>query len=1058
VKAETEFGNNDGAEQTAGTPEVQSPVPSVDLAATQPAEPMAHAIVQGAEAKTGQAPEPSARSSGSRQRRSGAVSKDDALIQKKDAALKIRAAEILLATGRSLAECHKAGVLHRDVKPQNLILAPDGKVVKVIDFGLSKDMQAVEPDDVALRMAAAEANTAAAAAKDHRVSIAMEPRDQKGVPHGGSASLIVGTPRYGRLIAHHPDYRSEEQSGKTGPTIDVYGLGIFAHQLLTGHYPNDLDPRDVKWALESGGASSPENAERMALHMLMDRNGRGVYDDPDTGDQKMNYILAKSLAHPVSRLSGGLRRAIFEGKPSPVPFYVRVNANAQVIEQYDDDTLIQDLEDYLAGRELRSAPKRRGFWGLRHADYTVLKIDYTQLAALRQQLNRKNRVLIAARSLGAFFAAIVIGLLFWLGVPQGIIHAIKNRLKPVPAVDTDSQGVTELTPVPAKHVPQIDILSKQPMVTHNPNELTVDLEIDGKPRTEKIALSNLPDGFHTVKHVVSVESAENGETLYKEIEISFLVDTLPQPKTGNWEWVGGLKNMIGVRPDLNKDPEGVYHEVPNAENDGSDKLGYVATHDTEGPFTGSINGYRRTVIEGQHRGRQMYWLFFNPREQAFFSSPDVRQTLTAQFRLQPSQDARDFINGAAAIGFLDLDSGALREGRTPDPQLSYAVIMGGKREIQAVNQLPFRPGEMKAGADYFDVIAKPPLLQEWGSVNPFLKPVEYRDARGNPVKEYVADLVVDKPFRGEEVAITRLVKKGGKWVPTVTRKAYDGRTLIVSLMANVDGKPMRICVGELLLNQKRESVCNFGFFLSGYAGVAKFLNVHVDTKVRHSEATSNRTEMRVVPEVRSPRRRRDWPRQIIRAAVAPRGEATVFLPLSLIDSFIGENFIPSGAGLVFVAEEGEDVRTLEAIYKPLMTIDHFCIVKSNVALAGIDPGDKKGQTALKNLRSRAAHKFGMTEYAMGRPVFINDEYQFGLAGRDLSRKDHLFMKADKVRLAKDPAYRMAYLMTASCLSKQAAAWISGLTYNEKNMIILSDYLIRAFQRDQANLNELARSA
>lgn len=89
----------------------------------------------------------------------------------------------------ALAVAHRAGLVHRDVKPENVLISDDGEV-KIADFGL-------------VRAVAAAGIT--------------------------SASVILGTAAY----------LSPEQvrDGKATPRSDVYALGIVTYELLTGHTP-----------------------------------------------------------------------------------------------------------------------------------------------------------------------------------------------------------------------------------------------------------------------------------------------------------------------------------------------------------------------------------------------------------------------------------------------------------------------------------------------------------------------------------------------------------------------------------------------------------------------------------------------------------------------------------------------------------------------------------------------------------------------------------------------------------------------------------------------------
>jgi serine/threonine-protein kinase len=98
-------------------------------------------------------------------------------------------AAVLSPVLSGLAVAHRAGLVHRDVKPENVLISDDGDV-KIADFGLVR--------------AVAEAKIT-------------------------STSVILGTAAY----------LSPEQvgTGDASPRSDVYGIGVLAYELLTGVTP-----------------------------------------------------------------------------------------------------------------------------------------------------------------------------------------------------------------------------------------------------------------------------------------------------------------------------------------------------------------------------------------------------------------------------------------------------------------------------------------------------------------------------------------------------------------------------------------------------------------------------------------------------------------------------------------------------------------------------------------------------------------------------------------------------------------------------------------------------
>ncbi len=117
--------------------------------------------------------------------------KDLKILIKDSAPFKVeRALDLAIQACAGVGYAHRAGLVHCDVKPQNILVTPDGRV-KITDFGIARALASLHP--------------------------------------GETTDVVWGSPQY---------YSPEQAAGESPtPASDVYSIGIVMYEMLAGRLP-----------------------------------------------------------------------------------------------------------------------------------------------------------------------------------------------------------------------------------------------------------------------------------------------------------------------------------------------------------------------------------------------------------------------------------------------------------------------------------------------------------------------------------------------------------------------------------------------------------------------------------------------------------------------------------------------------------------------------------------------------------------------------------------------------------------------------------------------------
>jgi serine/threonine-protein kinase len=183
---------------------------------------------------------------------------------------------LLLEVLEILEFVHSYGVIHRDIKPDNIMRRACDQKLVLIDFGAIKQVQ-------------------------------IQPLNQPGQEPSVATSIRIGTPGY---------TPTEQDWGKPRPNSDLYALGIVAIQALTGLYPHQFQEDDetgeLFWQHQAEVSSGVGTIlTKMVRYHFKDRYQSAT--EALQALQQLSHPYATVQDNVVDRVSHGVNEQLFSG-------------------------------------------------------------------------------------------------------------------------------------------------------------------------------------------------------------------------------------------------------------------------------------------------------------------------------------------------------------------------------------------------------------------------------------------------------------------------------------------------------------------------------------------------------------------------------------------------------------------------------------------------------------------------------------------------------------------------------------------------------------------------
>ncbi len=417
------------------------------------------------------------------------------------------AALVAASAGDALAHAHGRGVIHRDVKPENLMVRRDG-VLKLMDFGIA-----------------------------HVVD--ME--------HLTMTGTVLGSPAH--MSPEQVDGRALDAR------TDVFSLGTMLYLLSTGRYPFQADsPSAMLHAIAEVRFPDPR-AVRPGfpddLHAVLMRM---MARDPDE-----RYATAREATDDLLAVTSGLGL----GPPSvelPRLFADPAAYMAEASQRVADVRLRRAREHLARGRQALAIREAAAALAGRPGDPEARKVlDRARQAARRRRLSRT--MIATVLGFSAVAGGVVAAVILWQSIwasddlptaavallaetrddPEQVLVTAPRRSPTVQAVTASPQGAgrqriaTRAVETPGNGHPTMRQAPLLLPVTIQANPPAVRIEVDGRIVGEgKVEGLLLPPGKHLVR--LSHPSCD----VCRDVEAAFLLDPASPLK-------GPLRLTIGYR-------------------------------------------------------------------------------------------------------------------------------------------------------------------------------------------------------------------------------------------------------------------------------------------------------------------------------------------------------------------------------------------------------------------------------------------------------------------------------------------------------------------------------